>query len=261
LDNAKIGTTGSWWFSNAVLASNTGCTQAKPCTWAEVLASPALDNPTINAAAPGVGFKVGSNWNAVYTGNVDAFKIGVNSNTTVYDFESVNLPTSKEDCMKDGYKNVTDAAGDTFKNQGLCISYMNKPKVSNYTLSSASQEGINVPTTEGYKYKVTVSGTWTNRGVEQVDAECTSYDGGAWANAVTGGYSSDLLDVQINQAFVNWGDCNDDSHTYTRWVTGDGDPVNLRVFDGDVSTNQQNASWFGDNQGSLDVKVTAYPKH
>lgn len=36
-----------------------------------------------------------------------------------------NAPTSKDDCKKDGWKTVTDANGNPFKNQGQCVSYFN----------------------------------------------------------------------------------------------------------------------------------------
>jgi hypothetical protein len=130
--------------------------------------------------------------------------------------------------------------------------------VANYVLNSADQSGINIPTKSDAWYKVTVSGTWTNRSVEQVDSECTSYQNGPWMNAVTGGFSPDLLDVQINNGFVDWGTCDSVTNTYTHWVHGTGTPMNLRVFDGDVATNAQNPSWFGDNIGSLQVKVVSF---
>jgi hypothetical protein len=129
--------------------------------------------------------------------------------------------------------------------------------VSSYTLNSADQGGLNIPTKDDAWYKVTVSGTWTNRGNEKVDAECTSYNDGPWMNAVTG-WTPDLLDVQVNNAFINWGTCDSATHTYTHWVHGTGTPMNLRVFDGDVTTNTQNPGWFGDNVGSLQVKVTTF---
>jgi len=35
------------------------------------------------------------------------------------------VPTSKDACKKNGYKNLTDANGNPFKNQGQCVSYFN----------------------------------------------------------------------------------------------------------------------------------------
>lgn len=36
-----------------------------------------------------------------------------------------NTPTSKDQCKKDGYKDLQDANGQTFRNQGQCVSYFN----------------------------------------------------------------------------------------------------------------------------------------
>ncbi len=40
-------------------------------------------------------------------------------------FVETNLPTSKDDCKKGGYQDLTDADGNSFKNQGQCVSYFN----------------------------------------------------------------------------------------------------------------------------------------
>ena len=66
------------------------------------------------------GVNVGS-FNPGYDVEVD----GVNFDGTLYDFELANIPTSKDDCKKDGYKVLTDADGNAFKNQGQCVSYFN----------------------------------------------------------------------------------------------------------------------------------------
>ncbi len=74
---------GHWWASNSGdFGSKNRCTQATPCTWAEVNANwPAA---TINVA---LLFKAGGGWSA-FTGNVDAFTIGVaGKGMTTYDFE------------------------------------------------------------------------------------------------------------------------------------------------------------------------------
>ena len=74
---------GHWWASRqTAFAANGRCTQAVPCTWAEV-------NANWPAAAINVGllFKVGGGWSA-FTGNVDAFTATVagHGNKT-YNFE------------------------------------------------------------------------------------------------------------------------------------------------------------------------------
>jgi hypothetical protein len=75
---------GKWWASKTTSAGSNGlCPQSNPCTWTQIQAnwpSAAIVGNTL--------FKAGSGW-ASFTGNVDAFVIGVgrgNPNTT-YDFE------------------------------------------------------------------------------------------------------------------------------------------------------------------------------
>lgn len=107
--NDAAGTgTGNWWFSNGTIASNTGCTQADPCTWAEVLA--ALPNGAIHGTLGAVGFKAGSNWSA-FVGSVDKFimavKTGLNTHTETYDFEPTNVQIDLPACS-DGIDNDND---------------------------------------------------------------------------------------------------------------------------------------------------------
>lgn len=203
-----------------------------------------------------VGVNVGGN-NPNYDTSVD----GVSFNDTLYDFETVTLavPQNKDECKKGGWESFS--APVSFKNQGQCVSFvetMNKRTTTQqFTLSSTDIDGTDIALEDSKWYQLSVSGTWTNRAGEVVDAECTSYNGGAWMNAVDGGYSSDLLDVQVNEQFVNWGNCSD-TNTYTKWVQGDSDDLNLRIFDGDTATNTQNPGWFGDNVGDLNVTLTSY---
>lgn len=72
-----------------------------------------------NAVVGNVGVNVGSN-NSGFFVRTDGF----NFNGTVYNFELTNVPTNKDACKKDGYKNMTDANGNPFKNQGQCVSYV-----------------------------------------------------------------------------------------------------------------------------------------
>jgi hypothetical protein len=50
---------------------------------------------------------------------------GVNFNGTTYNFELANAPTSKDQCKKSSWENLTDGNGQPFKNQGQCVSYYN----------------------------------------------------------------------------------------------------------------------------------------
>jgi hypothetical protein len=187
---------------------------------------------------------------------VDAVSFG----DTTYDFENDTVyPSNKDECKNDGWK--TRFAEANFKNQGECVSFTTA-KVSStpYSLDSHDQNGIDVPTTEGSVYKIYVRNTWDNRGGEKVDAECTNWQNEGWKNEVNGGYSPDLLDVQLNKGFVNWGACNGDAHVYNYWVAGTGSPINLRVFDGDTNSNTLIPGWYGDNDGTLSITVEKHSK-
>jgi hypothetical protein len=75
---------GQWWASKTTAAGSNGqCGQNAPCTWAQVQQN--WPNASINGA---VLFKAGGGWPLPWTGNVDAFTIGVASRgVTTYDFE------------------------------------------------------------------------------------------------------------------------------------------------------------------------------
>ena len=85
MDNATTGQGGNWWFSRGTLATASGCSQNTPCTWAKVLQ--AFPNAAISG---GTDFKAGT-WSSDFTGNVDAFSIGIASgaaiNVTTVDFD------------------------------------------------------------------------------------------------------------------------------------------------------------------------------
>ena len=74
--------TGKWWASRA--PGNTVCPQNNPCTWSQVLS--AFPNAGINTTQPLIMFRAGQ-WASGFTGNVDAFTLGVGANSTTYDFE------------------------------------------------------------------------------------------------------------------------------------------------------------------------------
>ncbi len=75
-------------------------------------------------------------------------------------------------------------------------------------------------------------------------------------DAPIGGWPDDLLETQVNNAFVNWGEYNSD-HVYSLIMTGTDAVANFAVFDGDTNTNTKNSGWYGDNVGSLTVDI--YP--
>jgi hypothetical protein len=75
-------TGGRWWASKTTAAGSGGlCPQSSPCTWPQVRAN------WPGAAVKGaVLFKAGGGWSA-FTGNVDAFTIGIGTRFTIFNFD------------------------------------------------------------------------------------------------------------------------------------------------------------------------------
>jgi hypothetical protein len=236
----------TWWSSNAIPGAPDRDTFV---SWNALKAA----NPNA-VIVGGFGVNQGSG-NPALTTATDKLTIGANGNTTVYNFEATLSPTDKDSCKNDGWKSFNTP---TFKNQGDCVSFVATAKKSTYKLDSADKGGLNIPTKDGWYYDVSVEGTWANRPGELVDAECTNMQSNTWQNAVNGGYPADELDTQINKQFVDWGACDSQDNTYSRWVVGDGKDMNLRVFDGDATTGEPYDGWYNDNVGSLNVTVVAH---
>jgi hypothetical protein len=79
-------TQGKWWGSNVAISGS--CSQAVPCTWAQVLS--AFPDAGIHGTFGAVILKAGSGWPAGFDGNVDALTIGVDGDDTTFDFEANN---------------------------------------------------------------------------------------------------------------------------------------------------------------------------
>lgn len=153
----------------------------------------------------------------------------------------------------------------------LCKVDENNQPLSGWTLTLSGEEvqndllvptntsaGINSnPLVSGVSYLAKVVGTWLNQGgANPVDAEYSTTD--AWATQMDGytGYSTDILELQINNAFdpnSNWGAYNS-LHTYAQsFIQGSNAPANFRIYDG--TGGVQNEGWFGDNIGTLSVDL------
>lgn len=82
-------------------------------------------NDIVAAAPAGTVLTYGVNQgsgNAGIVASTDALAIGIDGNTTTYDFEpDVVAPTTKDDCKKGGWKTYTEP---TFRNQGDCVSFV-----------------------------------------------------------------------------------------------------------------------------------------
>lgn len=172
----------------------------------------------------------------------------------------IPAPIDKDQCKKDGWKTFTDPV---FKNQGDCVSFVQAKQhlVDTITVNSNNINGTdsNVTLKSNKRYMFEASGTWTNS-LNVSDAEYASKD--AWATYMDGyditpwflGVSE--FDLQVNDNFVDWG-AYDSSHTYTDYFMGTGNPVNFRIFDGNSNDGPLavNPGWYGDNSGSLTVKI------
>lgn len=72
-----------------------------------------------SAKLMGVALNVGT-YNPGYTVNVDAVTVG----DVVYDFQrQIETAAIKEECKKDGWKELRTEDGQAFKNHGRCVSY------------------------------------------------------------------------------------------------------------------------------------------
>lgn len=120
--DAIFGGNGIWWSTRLIEdPTGTGTVCATVCyvTWNAILA--AAPNATILG---GIGINQGAGSPAL-TASVDAFAVGVNNETTTYDFELFDPAASREDCRDGGWETVTRADGTPFANQGDCVSYTN----------------------------------------------------------------------------------------------------------------------------------------
>lgn len=198
-----------------------------------------------------------------------------------------------DELMQDGWENVsgkgTDAVVDqptenfTLVNQctSNCVStvkicklndqgtplpgwnvFLKGPRLETVEVDSADVIGSTTANVleAGQEYAVEIEGEWQNRGFETVDASYTTPD--SWATVLAapqGGYPDDLLETQINQAFVNWGPYSGEpDHKYSLVMTGTGSTANFRVYDAaSGNPTDMSSAWYGDNDGELTVRI--YP--
>jgi hypothetical protein len=108
-----------WWSTRAIPGV---CARDCFVTWDAIVAS----NPNATILG-GYGINQGSG-NPGLNANVDALSIGSGSDCVTYNFDPYRVATTKDDCKNGGYNNVKDAQGNSFKNQGQCIQYVNTGK-------------------------------------------------------------------------------------------------------------------------------------
>lgn len=124
-------------------------------------------------------------------------------------------------------------------------------------LKSTTGTNSNITLATGIQFLFKASGTWTNRPGEIVDAKYTTMNNwSTWSDAPSGGFPNGLLDLQVNNGFIDWG-LYSAVHEYTHGFTGVNAKVNFRVFDGDVNSNTPYSGWYSDNVGNLTVDIYA----
>lgn len=136
---------------------------------------------------------------------------------------------------------------------------LKKDKVQDLSVPSNLSAGVQSdPLSSGMSYIAQVAGTWLNQGgANPVDAEYSTTSSDWSTNVMDGytGYSTDILELQIDQSFdpnSTWGPYNS-LHTYARSFVPSTTSANFRIFDGTGVT--QNEGWFGDNSGALNVSI------
>jgi hypothetical protein len=112
---------GQFWSSRSY--TDDACTVTAGAGGAPFYTLAALQTACPNAVVNGFGINIGSN-NPSYDVETDL----VSFNNTTYNFEPYAVPSDKDQCKKDGWKDLRDSNGRGFKNQGQCVSSVAKDK-------------------------------------------------------------------------------------------------------------------------------------
>jgi hypothetical protein len=143
-----------------------GCNNVTPTTNANGTLTYVFDAATI-AAGGGVSFPTGTITAADVlldvAGTADVSKIAVNGVTQVPAPTTGGAPTSKNACMKGGWKKFTTPS---FKNQGQCVSYVNHHHTSGAPVA-ATTTAIGAPKTASAAGNTQKAGPDTSKHEEQ----------------------------------------------------------------------------------------------
>jgi hypothetical protein len=118
-----------WDVDQGLLWSSKSYTDLSGCTVTATPGGPptytlaTLQSMCPDAVVTSFGVNVGT-YNLNYNVETD----GVTFNDVTYDFEVTNTPESKDACKNNGYKDLTDSDGNSFRNQGQCVSYFASQK-------------------------------------------------------------------------------------------------------------------------------------
>lgn len=117
-----VGDDNLWWSTQPLTGMCAGAAYACMLSWDDLVAL----NPDA-VILGGFGVNQGSG-NGGLTAAVDALTLGVDGETTVYDFEPYRVAATGADCKNGGWQSVKRADGSGFRNQGDCIQYVNTGK-------------------------------------------------------------------------------------------------------------------------------------
>ena len=108
---------GSFWSSSSYTSGT--CVVAAAPGGPPTYTLAALKTACPSAVVGGFGVDIGT-YNPGYDVETDL----VDFNGTTYNFEPYQVATAKDDCKDGGWQGLTDANGNSFKNQGDCVSYV-----------------------------------------------------------------------------------------------------------------------------------------
>lgn len=109
---------------------------------------------------------------------------------------------------------------------------------------------------EGKTYLFEATGTWANQNGARLVDSAGHYSDDNWNTwddfRNEPGRDPRQLTITLDEEFVEWGGYNPD-HRYKILVQGEGETVDLLVFDSDNDPNPP--SWYNDNSGNLTVRI------
>jgi hypothetical protein len=107
---------GIWWSTRDIPGV---CANTCYVRWSDIVAA----NPN---AVIGGGFGVNQgSGNGGLNAATDALALGTSGSSVTYNFEPFRTPATKDDCKNGGWTTLRTRSGETFKNQGQCVSYAN----------------------------------------------------------------------------------------------------------------------------------------
>ena len=140
----------------------------------------------------------------------------------------------------------------------VCV-YLVNPVVAFGSIDATTASGstATLPTNLPGRYRIDITGTWIWRDTSPLnvgDANYLSTDG--WATYMDGypGLGAGAGDVQVSDNFVAWG-AYSANHRYSTTTTTGAPSINLRVFEGNSTTDTLIPSYYSDNQ-NIDLAYT-----